>query len=102
MPRRNEPSEPIASGSRSQLSQSQRTQQRSSQVTQPATPVDSELDQFVINMVRTILNLSVNKHPIKKTDLVKNALGGNGRIFAKVIGPAMNELSDVSTISFGG
>ncbi|XP_058443679.1 non-structural maintenance of chromosomes element 3 homolog [Malaya genurostris] len=60
----------------------------------PPAP-DSELDHLVVNMVKVILNLSVNKHLIKKADLAKNALGGNSRAFSKVIGPAMTELSEV-------
>ncbi|XP_058819187.1 non-structural maintenance of chromosomes element 3 homolog [Topomyia yanbarensis] len=67
----------------------------SSQASQSAPTVDGELDQLVVNMVKVILNLSVNKYPIKKTDLAKNALGGNSRAFPKVIGPAMTELSEV-------
>ncbi|XP_055618115.1 non-structural maintenance of chromosomes element 3 homolog [Toxorhynchites rutilus septentrionalis] len=57
--------------------------------------VDSEVDKLVVSMVKTILNLSVNKHPIKKTDLVKIGLAGNGRMFTRVIGQAISELSDV-------
>lgn len=60
-----------------------------------ATDDDPDHDQMVINLVKVILNLSVNKHPIKKVDLVKNALGGNSRLFAKVIPQAMSELTDV-------
>ncbi|XP_055546187.1 non-structural maintenance of chromosomes element 3 homolog [Wyeomyia smithii] len=94
MPRRSEASQPIPSSSRSHPSRSQRAEPSSSE-TPAVAAVDPELDQHVINMVRTILNLSVNKHPIKKIDLVRNALAGNGRLFAKVIPQAMNELSDV-------
>nr|XP_019534000.2 non-structural maintenance of chromosomes element 3 homolog [Aedes albopictus] len=60
-----------------------------------SSSVDVELDHMVINLVKTVLNLSVNKHLIKKADLVKNALGGNGRLFAKVIEQAKEELADV-------
>lgn len=52
---------------------------------------------MIINLVKVILNLSVNKHPIKKVDLVKNALGGNSRIFPKVIEQAKRELADVGS-----
>lgn len=56
---------------------------------------DADLDQMVINMVKTILNLSANKHLIKKPDLVKNALAGNSRLFPKIIDQVTNELAEV-------
>lgn len=74
--------------------QARPSQQRETASQQNGTD-DSEHDQLVINLVKVILNLSVNKHPIKKVDLVKNALGGNSRIFPKVIPQVMSELTDV-------
>lgn len=56
---------------------------------------DPDLDQLVVNTVRVVLNLSVNKHPIKKTDLVKNALGGNGRVLPKILPQVISELAEV-------
>lgn len=56
---------------------------------------DGEQDQMVINLVKAILNLSSNKHQIKKPDLVKNALGGNSRLFPKIIEQAKRELTEV-------
>ncbi|XP_055616171.1 non-structural maintenance of chromosomes element 3 homolog [Toxorhynchites rutilus septentrionalis] len=92
MPRRNV--------SMSQPSSSRPTRsslQPPARATQPDFPaaVDPDVDQLVVGMVKAILNLSVNKHPIKKADLVQSGLGGNGRMFAKVIGQAISELSDV-------
>lgn len=92
-----QPSGSRLSRTRGEVSQTQRiaSSQSATQPAQNETAADADLDQMVINMVKVILNLSVNKHPIKKPDLVKNALAGNGRLFPKVIGQAMNELSDV-------
>lgn len=60
-----------------------------------AVLTEPELDEMVISMVKVVLNLSVTKHPIKKQALVKHALAGNGRAFAKVIERATNELAHV-------
>ncbi|XP_055610432.1 non-structural maintenance of chromosomes element 3 homolog [Uranotaenia lowii] len=56
---------------------------------------DADQDKLVINMVKVLLNLSVNKQLIKKSDLTKIALDGNFRMFPKIIGQVVSELKDV-------
>lgn len=86
-----------ADPSSSQAARPSSSQQRAPPSQQNGAADDAELDQMVINLVKVVLNLSVNKHPIKKVDLVKNAFAGNSRIFPKVIEQAKRELTDVGS-----
>lgn len=56
---------------------------------------DPDLDQLVVNTVRLIMNLSANKHPIKKTNIVKNALSRKGRVLLKILSQVISELAKV-------
>lgn len=92
----------------SQLSQSQSTQSQSrrrNRSTQDNTLSQSqshipqeELKEFTKNMIKYILNLSISKIPIKKTDLVKNVLAGNAKAFAQVTAKAFGQLKNVYII----
>lgn len=90
---------PRTTVSLSQPSGSRQTQRNrsfgESTQTQGATQADPDFDEYVVNTVRVVLNLSVNKHPIKKTDVVKNALAGNGRVLPKILPQVIAELEDV-------
>ncbi|XP_062562300.1 non-structural maintenance of chromosomes element 3 homolog [Armigeres subalbatus] len=92
---RNNRSEPSQSQSARPSTSGQQERGRTSSQQQQDGTDDVEQDQMVINLVKAILNMSCNKHQMKKPDLVKNALGGNSRIFPKIIGQVMRELTEV-------
>jgi hypothetical protein len=50
------------------------------------------------NLVKYIVNLSINKYPFKRPDLVKHALNGDNKAFSQAWMEAVIYLDDVSTI----
>ncbi|XP_011634072.1 non-structural maintenance of chromosomes element 3 homolog isoform X3 [Pogonomyrmex barbatus] len=51
--------------------------------------------QLISNVIRYLFVADRTKHPIQKTQIVKNVLGGNGKIFRQIIESVIRELSEV-------
>ncbi|XP_053666111.1 non-structural maintenance of chromosomes element 3 homolog [Anopheles marshallii] len=71
---------------RQSQSQSQRSQVDRNISTQPM-----DESHLVRNMVKTILNLSINKSAIKRSEICSNALKGDGRLYNRLI-PEVQEI----------
>lgn len=58
--------------------------------------MEAEKDtQLISSIIRYLFMADGNKIPIQKTQIVKNVLGGNGKIFRSIIERVNRELSEV-------
>jgi len=58
--------------------------------------MEAEKDtQLISSIIRYLFMADRNKIPIQKTQIVKNVLGGNGKIFRSIIERVNRELSEV-------
>ncbi|KFB39887.1 AGAP009490-PA-like protein [Anopheles sinensis] len=78
---------PRASQSQKRLSQRSRRDSSS--------PESADESHHVANLVKTILNLSINKAIIKRSDIVNIALASDNRLYNRVISDALEVLRDV-------
>lgn len=59
---------------------------------------DQDRDDLVVNMVRYMLNQSISKVPIKKSDIVTVCLRGKGKMFGPVYERAAQVLKKVISV----
>ncbi|XP_058056547.1 non-structural maintenance of chromosomes element 3 homolog [Anopheles bellator] len=75
------------------------SQSQSSSLESQSSPPDSQATQanthLVNQVVKAILNLSCNKAIMKRADIIKLALKGNGRMFGKLFNEVNNALKEV-------
>lgn len=87
----------------SQSSQSQNrrssrsSQNQSSQSNGSEDSIAENYDENVTTTVKFILNHSANKHPIKRSDIVKECTNGDAKMFQQILSVVQNHLKSVST-----
>jgi len=86
-------------GTSSQIRSSQRSTRNSSVLeSQLMSSQDMEAQekmQLISNVIRYVFAANTSKQPIQKTQIVKNILNGNGRLFRTIIEKVNRELSEV-------
>ena len=58
----------------------------------------SEVHDLKVRMVKFILNKSISKHPIKRTDILRHCLEGKSNLFKTVFNAASIALRSVCLI----
>lgn len=58
--------------------------------------MEAEKDtQLISSVIKYLFTADRNKIPVQKTQIVKNLLGGNGKMFRSIIERVKRELSEV-------
>lgn len=92
--------EDIFSCSSSQASVSSQRRTRNSTFTESQIMRSQDMEtqkemQLISSIIRYLFMADRNKQPIQKTQIVKNVLGGNGKIFRPIIERVNSQLSEV-------
>lgn len=87
-------------GPSSQVSVSSQRRTRNSSLVQSqimsTQNMEAEKDtQLISSVIRYLFMADHNKQPVQKTQIVKNVLGGNGKIFRPIIEKVDRQLSEV-------
>lgn len=87
-----------ASSSQASVSSQRRTRNSTFTDSQIMRSQDMETQkemELISSIIRYLFIADRNKQPIQKTHIVKNVLGGNGKIFRSIIESVKRQLSEV-------